>query len=1288
MIAAADRHLLFGLLALQNGIIDQGQLVAAFQAWTLEKSRRLADHLEARGDLTGDRRAVLERLVEVHLEAHGGDVQQSLAAVSVGKSTRDSLARLGDPDIDNTLGHVAHSHVLSNDDRTASYTVGTATSDSQRFRVLRPHARGGLGTVFVALDNELHREVALKQMLDHHADDPRSRQRFLVEAEITGGLEHPGIVPVYGLGTYACGRPYYAMRFVKGDSLKEAIEAFHQEAHGNAHLAPPGRGPHRMWGVRGRRSPGSAFVTSPALRSPSPRAGEGDESGTPDGRTGKAPTPSRALALRNLLRRFTDVCNAIEYAHSRGVLHRDIKPGNIIVGKHGETLVVDWGLAKPLGRVDPAHAAGERTLLPSSASGSADTLPGSALGTPAYMSPEQAAGELDRLGPRSDVYSLGATLYCLLTGKPPHAGGDIGEVLRKVQRGEFPTPRQIDSTIDPALEAVCLKAMATGPVDRYGSARALVDEVERWMADEPVSAWREPLLRRAQRWARRNRPLMMAAAAAVLVALAGLGAVLAVQRGANRVLAARNSDLDRANTSLQEAIQQQDAANVALADANMRVHARFELAREAIRSFKEGVEEEEALKENRLRPLRDKLLGSARRFYDKLGDLLKGQSDTVSKAVLAESYMELGELILRIGQMPEARAARKKAVAIRRELAAQPGTGTSELVKLAQALNGLGEVAFDVGDHAGSLAAHEEARALAEPLAAGTRATIEARRAFGSAQRGAGAVLLATGKFAEALADFRTAREVGEALARDVAAVPDDRKKLAVTFNSVGDLLERTGDLAGALAEYRKGQELMRVLAAEHPAVPDYRHNLADSHNKVGGLLEATGDLAGALADYRKDLELMRTLAAEHPAVLDYRRALSFSQSRVGDLVEKTGDLAGALAERRKAQELRRALAAEYAGVPDYRRDLALSHNRVGILLEKTGDLAGALAEYRNGQELCRALAAEHREVPDYRRELAVGHNRVGGLLEKTGDLAGALAEQRRYQALMRALATEHPDITNYRHNLAVSHDRIGSLLERIGELAGALAEYRKGQELMRSLGGEHPEVPGYRRGLAVSHIRVGNLLTTAGKPAEALAEQERARSLFEALAQAGPSVPDYRDALAFALNCAGDALRDLGRSGEARDRHAQAIALAEALASAFPKVPAYRARLADGLRRLARLNLDAGNTPGADADARRAITLFEGLPSRDGRDWFWLACARATLAAANGRGGAGTSAALEPSLTDQAMSDVRRAVAAGYRSPAVYRYEPALGPLRRRDDFRLLMMDLAMPASPFGPAR
>ena len=167
--------------------------------------------------------------------------------------------------------------------------------------------------------------------------------------------------------------------------------------------------------------------------------------------------------------------------------------------------MIDWGLAKATGRREPVgpDAAGEATLVPPSGSGHAPTL--GVLGSPPYMSPEQAAGEVESLGPATDVYGLGAILFALLTGEPPVEGKTTEEILDRVRRGAIRSPRSLNPNIPRALEAVCLKALAPQPEDRYPTALALAEDVEHWLADEPVTAWREPLRDRARRWARRNR---------------------------------------------------------------------------------------------------------------------------------------------------------------------------------------------------------------------------------------------------------------------------------------------------------------------------------------------------------------------------------------------------------------------------------------------------------------------------------------------------------------------------------------------------------------------------------------------------------------------------------------------------------------------------------------------------------------------------------------------------------------------------------------------------------------
>jgi tetratricopeptide (TPR) repeat protein/tRNA A-37 threonylcarbamoyl transferase component Bud32 len=339
-----------------------------------------------------------------------------------------------------------------------------------RYRPVRFHARGGLGEVHVAEDGELRRDVALKRIRPEYAHDPGSRARFLREAEVTAKLEHPGVVPVHGLMLDAEGQPCYAMRFVQGQTLQEAARRFHEAD-------------------RAKRDPGE-----------------------------------RALALRQLLTRFVAVCDTVAYAHSRGVLHRDLKPANVMLGPYGETLVLDWGLAGTFDRGDEARASAEESVAPSAASAE-ETPAGKPLGTPAYMAPEQAAGRWDLVGPPTDVYGLGATLYELLTGVAPFRGPAL-DVLGRVRRGTFEAPRQVSKRVPPALEAVCLKAMALRAEGRYPSAKALGQDVERWLADEPVSAWREPLRVRARRWARRHRTGVSTAAAVLLCAALAAGAAL------------------------------------------------------------------------------------------------------------------------------------------------------------------------------------------------------------------------------------------------------------------------------------------------------------------------------------------------------------------------------------------------------------------------------------------------------------------------------------------------------------------------------------------------------------------------------------------------------------------------------------------------------------------------------------------------------------------------------------------------------------------------------------------
>jgi tRNA A-37 threonylcarbamoyl transferase component Bud32 len=476
---------------------------------------------------------------------------------------------------------------------------------ARRFHVVKRHAQGGLGEVFIAHDRHVDRDVALKKIKPELADDQASRNRFIREAEITGQLEHPNIAPVYSLGLDGDRLPFYAMRFIQGQPLHEAIADLHKAR-----------------GARGNQG-------------------------------------ERSLALRKLLGRFNAVCDAAAFAHSRGILHRDIKPANVILGRFGETILVDWGLAKKVGASDSDFL--PDAVVHGELDGTRMTEQGSVLGTLPYMSPEQAESATGPLGAASDIYSLGATLYHLLTGRPAFAGKDYEKVRRNVIQGEFPSPRQIDPQVPRALEAIVKKAMAREPAGRYKTATALAEDIEHWLADELVSAWREPLLVRTGRGIRRHRALVQTAAAAVVVGVIGLA-------GFSGVLAGKNRELD---SERQQAVEQRNRAERARDHAFSAVKAIVETDNDQMRS-------------EELRPYREKLLDEGIRLSREMIDGTEG--DERAEKLQAQALMMEANMLVEKGDRSRASAVGKQAVEILERLVAHDPADTDNRDALARLL--------------------------------------------------------------------------------------------------------------------------------------------------------------------------------------------------------------------------------------------------------------------------------------------------------------------------------------------------------------------------------------------------------------------------------------------------------------------------------------------------------------------------------------------------------------------------------------------------------------------------
>jgi len=376
-------------------------------------------------------------------------------------------------------------------------------------RLVRSHVKGGMGMVHVASDQFLKREVALKELFKESTTDESVVHRFIVEAEITAQLEHPGIIPIHALGLDLNGNPYYTMKLIHGKTFQEAIKQYF-----------------------------------------------------------KAPSEQE---LKRLIRRFVSVCQTMAYVHSKGVIHRDLKPANIMLSDHGETLVMDWGIAKAYNKelatesgialsmtetgelINPSHVHPDLTLA------------GTVVGTPAFMSPEQASPDSPDVGPISDIFSLGAILFYLLTGRNAYTGKTSQEILTKVLTTNPPKPSDVARNIPPGLEAICMKAMYRNPQGRYQTANELVADLCNWLDGEPISAMKETLVEQAWRYFRKNRQMSMSVflMIVILLVICSLSVILIdrewqrtkIHDTYSRTIAKHNEEIEQKIRELEEELE-------------------------------------------------------------------------------------------------------------------------------------------------------------------------------------------------------------------------------------------------------------------------------------------------------------------------------------------------------------------------------------------------------------------------------------------------------------------------------------------------------------------------------------------------------------------------------------------------------------------------------------------------------------------------------------------------------------------------------------------------------------
>lgn len=698
---------------------------------------------------------------------------------------------------------------------------------TDRYNSIEEIGRGGWGVVVRAHDKQLDRDVAVKKLGAQASQDSDVARRFLHEARITGQLQHPGIVPVFERGISPDDRqPYYAMKLLDGTTLKDVITAYH--------AAPAGR--------------------------------------------------AKRKQFHSLLISLIDVCNAVGYAHSRTIIHRDLKPANIIVGEFGETVVVDWGLAKDLSDATQSEEANVATVqggtpLPATAKSgrldgmldSAVTRHGSVIGTPAFMSPEQARGAVSEIDSTSDTYSLGTILYVILAGELPFHGDDVQTTLKQVIEGEYRSPRAINKQVPTALEAICVKAMSRDRADRYQNAEQLANDLQHYIANEPVSAHKDSLLDKAGRWCRRNPTIAATSiAAGIIISVGGL-ITSAIVGEANRTERLAKIEAQTAQAAEKE-------SRIAAEESQQRAIQRLEESRLAADAWLIGLSGT-LQKYPGMQSVRRDLMSKARMHYEQL------QATTINDPELqleaARSKLRLADLHMLSEEIDQATAEFVAAAKLLKTIPAST-TQPSILREQLNAETGImlaalhGESQHET--HATALLAVVNAVKAAVPAESIDN---EFRNSLCRAHIAAGRGYESAGLHEQAISTLRESLQFAELIDQN-----DDRQQhlLATIRQDLSRIYSATNSPAEAIEVLNKQLEASTKQLTTSPERPDLLESRAVARMKWAAAKRQLGDTWAAENAYRGAVEDLSSawqlLFGDH----FYSENLAIAQANLGQM--------------------------------------------------------------------------------------------------------------------------------------------------------------------------------------------------------------------------------------------------------------------------------------------------------------------------------------------------------------------------------------------------------------------